>query len=196
MALGPIKPMLAVKAPQPFDSDRHIFEVKSNGIRAIAFIEQGRLRLQSRGLKDITEQFPELSGLPTQLKGDKIVLDGEIVVLDEQGRPSKRIRERISQTKSMKIEAASALWQARYMVFDLLYENGISLMGKPLIERKVRLQALLENSERARAIQFIEGEGIRLFNAVRAEGLEGVMAKSKSSLYLPGRRSQSWQKFK
>lgn len=191
-----IKPMLAFKAPKPFDSEKHIFEVKLEGIRTIAFVENGKLRLQSRGLRDITSQFPELLDLPNQLKGDRIVLDGEIVVLKE-GKPSfKEIQSRIQTTNSNRIKYSSVFYPATYLVFDLLYKNGKSLMAKPLMERKARLNILLERTVRARAISFVEKEGIRLFQQVKAQGLEGVMAKRKEGLYYPGKRTREWQKFK
>lgn len=191
-----IKPMLAVKAPQPFDSKSHIFEIKFNGIRAIAFIENGKLRLQSRNLRNITDQFPELLALPNQLKGDKIVFDGEIVVLDRDRPSLEGIQSRIQKTDPIKINYAARNFPVTYLVFDLLYENGQCLMAKPLIERKARLQALLLNSERIKVVQFVEREGIRFFEAAKSLDLEGIMAKRKNSPYLSGKRSKSWQKIK
>ncbi len=188
-----IKPMLA-KSSAAFDSDEHLFELKWDGTRCIAFIEKKRLRLQNRRLVDITHRYPELHGLREAAAGGT-VFDGEIVVLHE-GRPSfRRLQEREQITDPDKIEMRSALLPATYMVFDLLYLEGKSLMKKPLAQRRELLEGLFPLGDYVVLSQSYE-KGKKLFSMAVRKGFEGVMAKAKESPYLPGTRSGHWLKFK
>ncbi len=188
-----IKPMLARHSRYPFDSPNHIFELKWDGIRALAFIEGNHLRLQGRSLRSVTSQFPELSRLPNQVKADGVVIDGEIVCLDVDGHPSlQRLQKRLQRAG----DGTSKGPRAHYIAFDLLYINGLSLMGEPLVSRKNLLHEVLEPSGFVQACEFIEANGAAFFQATCEHGLEGIIAKDKSSLYFPGRRSSSWLKVK
>src|SRR6266404_916926 len=137
-------PMLARKAEAPFDSPQHLFEIKWDGIRSLAFIEGRRLRLQSRQLTEITLQFPELASLGQLSSGT--VLDGELVVLQE-GKPSLRhIQQRVLLQNRQRIQHLSHRTPVTYMVFDLLYLKGKPLMASPLSLRREALQNLMERS--------------------------------------------------
>ena len=189
-----IRPMLASLTRRPFDSPDHLFELKWDGLRALAFIEGGQLRLQSRNLHDITSEFPEMARLPRLVHDDQAVLDGELVCFDSQGHPSfSRIRQRLRRQARGSADRGP---RATYVVFDLLYLNGASVMGEPLIQRKNLLHQVIEPNDLAQACEFIEDDGEAFFQATSEYGLEGIMAKEKSSLYFPGKRSPSWHKVK
>ncbi len=184
-----IRPMLARLTKRPFDSGGHIFELKWDGMRALAFLEGGRLRLQGRDLADLTQRFPELHALPRAVGADRTVLDGEVVCLDEEGRPSySLLRERL--------QGKDAAPRAHYVAFDALFVGGRRLLERPLVERKRQLAGILEDNDVAQACEYIEGDGKAFFDATCEHGLEGIMAKDKAGQYLPGERSPNWQKIK
>jgi DNA ligase D-like protein (predicted ligase) len=187
-----IKPMLAKPSP-PFDSEGHIFELKWDGTRCIMFIERGGVRLQNRRLRDITHRYPEFEGV--RLRAGSAVLDGELVVLSG-GRPDfKRLQQREHQEDPARIEMLSALLPATYAAFDLLYLGGRPLLKKPLSERRRLLEGLLPiKGNIILSESYSEGRG--LFRLALRKGFEGVMAKEKTSPYLPGERSGYWLKVK
>jgi bifunctional non-homologous end joining protein LigD len=188
-----IRPMLARLARRPFDSSNHVFELKWDGIRAIAFIEGRRLRLLNRNGLDITQLFPEISSLPKQLNVDRVVLDGELVLVGDDGEHnSTLLQERLSRNRSRRIRHKSV----HFVAFDLLYIDGYSVMGEPLFTRKNMLQNHLVPGEIALVNDFIENDGVAFFQKTCELGLEGIIAKDKSSLYIPGKRSQYWLKVK
>ena len=184
-----IRPMLARLTRRPFDSPGHIFELKWDGIRALAFVESDRVRLQGRDLTDLTARFPELQALLRAVGADRTVLDGELVCLDDDGRPSySLLKERLRGNS----ESPRVL----YVAFDALFVGGRKLLERPLVERKRQLAGVLKDSDVAQASEFIEGDGKVFFDATCEHGLEGIMAKDKASPYLPGERSPNWQKIK
>ncbi len=189
-------PMLARKAEAPFDSPQHLFEIKWDGIRSLAFIEGRRLRLQSRQLTEITLQFPELASLGQLPSGT--VLDGELVVLQE-GKPSLRhIQQRALLQNRQRIEHLSQSAPVTYMVFDLLYLKGKPLIELPLSLRRKALQNLMERFHQPGIVlsETIHQHGCHLFAQVVRLGLEGIMAKRLDGPYLPGKRSRLWLKIK
>ena len=188
-----VKPMLARLARQPFDSSDYLFELKWDGIRALAFIESGRLKLSNRNSIDITSIFPELADLPNQLDADGVVLDGELVCLDQLGYPSYSLLEqRLNRFGGRRIRGTTV----HFIAFDLLYSDSRSVMREPLFVRKDLLHKVLEPSEIAQACDFIEYDGKAFFQATCDRGLEGIVAKERTSLYFPGKRSQHWLKVK
>jgi bifunctional non-homologous end joining protein LigD len=189
-----IRPMLAKSSP-PFDSDRHIFELKWDGTRCTAFVDRKNVRLQNRRLLDITYRYPEFQELKKFLKAKSAVFDGELVVLVEGVPKFDKLQQREHIEDVNKIEILSGLIPANYVIFDLLYLNGKSLMQKPLIERRDTLKGLFPLSDN---VIFSESysEGKKLFSAVLKKGFEGIMAKEKESPYLPGERSGYWLKIK
>lgn len=187
-----IKPMLAKPSP-PFDSEDHVFELKWDGTRCIMFIDRGGVKLQNRRLRDITHRYPEFAG--TRLGAGSAVLDGEMVVLSG-GRPDfKRLQQREHQEDPARIEIFSKLLPATYAAFDLLYLRGRSLLKKPLSERRRLLRGLFPIGENIILSEsYSRGRG--LFRLALRKGFEGVMAKEKTSPYLPGQRSGYWLKVK
>ena len=191
-----VEPMLAQKVEAPFDSQDHLFEIKWDGIRCLAFLEAGRVRLQSRRLLDLTFQFPELACLGRLPPGT--VLDGELVILQE-GRPSLReVQQRALLQNRQRIEFLSRMRPVTYMVFDLLYLKGKPLMASPFSLRRAALQDLLERFPLPGILgpEAVRNQGCQLFAQAMRLGLEGIMAKRLDGPYLPGKRSRYWLKIK
>jgi len=188
--------MMAASDQVPFDSEEHLFEIKWDGIRCLAFIEHGRIRLQSRQLTEITRQFPELAELKRLPTGT--VVDGELVVL-EAGRPSlHQIQHRALLQNRARLERLSQLAPATFIVFDLLYLQGRALLGVPLRHRREVLAGLLEQYAPSGVLVSagVTEHGCKLFAQVVRLGLEGVMGKRLDSPYLLGKRSGHWLKIK
>jgi ATP-dependent DNA ligase len=191
-----IRPMLAQTAPAPFDSDDYGFEVKWDGIRCLAFIERRGVRLHSRALLDITAQFPELACLAALPVGT--VLDGELVVLRD-GRPSlSQIARRVQLRHPGRIRFLGQAAPVLYLVFDLLYCQGTSVMATPLTTRRAQLESLVTPAglPQVMAPDRLSRYGCALFEQVVALGLEGLMAKRNDSPYRMGKRSRAWLKIK
>ncbi len=191
-----VEPMLARLGREPFDSPEHLFEVKWDGTRSLCLVERGALRLKNRRGADQTPRYPDLAflaGLPTGT-----ALDGEIVVLSE-GRPSFRgMLEREQARDPRKAAALARQRPALYVVFDLLYEDGEPLLARPLVERAARLRAVVERAGDARLAlsEGVVGSGLAFFEGIRAQAIEGMVAKRLASPYLPGRRTDAWTKIK
>jgi len=189
-----IRPMLAVNA-KPFDSSGHLFEVKWDGYRGLAYLD-GRTAIRSRNLIDITGKFPELAGMHKKIKRMPAILDGEIVVF-ENGRPSfaaLQSRGNINGIKrtSMVTKELSAV----FIVFDVVYSGGRPVMEMPMEERKKLLEDMVEQGGEIVVSQYILHKGREFYEACIKKGLEGVVAKKLDSRYLPGCRSRYWLKFR
>lgn len=196
-----VRPMLACLAPGPFDSGRHLFEPKWDGLRAVAFVRADEAWLQSRRLRRWTAEFPEVVAALRELgRRACAVLDGELVVVGERGRPDFEAVAARSRMGAAAARRAADRHPASYVAFDLLYLDGEDLRGQPLEERRRRLQAWAgEWAAGAGALAVCPGQrgaGTALFDAACRLGMEGVVAKELSSPYLEGRRSRHWLKIK
>ncbi|MCW3068077.1 MAG: ligD [Solirubrobacterales bacterium] len=192
-----IKPMLARSGDVPADEQEWAFEIKWDGVRAIGYSQPGELRLESRNLKDITDSYPELARLNRALSSHGAVLDGEIVAFDDAGRPSfGALQPRMHVGSRAQAKRLAASTPVTYMIFDLLWLDGHSLMGLTYLERRERLMALQLNGERWQTPEHVVGQGSQLLEASRAQGLEGIVAKRLRSIYQPGVRSRDWIKVK
>lgn len=190
-----IHPMLAESTDKPFDNPDWLFEIKWDGYRAIAFIENGKLRLVSRTQNDLTAQFPELQALPESIGAHTAILDGEIVALDEAGRPSFSLMQRRTGIRARgRRTAGQADVSVLYYAFDLLYCDSYDLRRAALQLRKQALSQIISPSPVLRYSDHFP-QGIGLFEVARAKGLEGILAKRRSSLY-EERRSRDWLKIK
>jgi len=189
----PIKPMQLQPVAEPFDSPNHIFEWKVDGIRCIMFYDDGKVRLQSRTGKDCTRQFTELWAPP--VVSNKAVLDGEVTVLTE-GKPDfEAVMERyLASNKKLTLLVNTK--PAFYVVWDILWLDGRQLTGLPLLERKIQLAKTVEDSDNIQKILWVDNEGLALWDAIRGQGLEGIVAKRKNSRYVFGQRSAAWVKVK
>ncbi len=177
------------------------FEVKWDGVRAIAYAQPGRLRLESRNLNDVTDAYPEVRGMLEDLGMREVVLDGEIVAFDYSDpahpKPSfERLQQRMHVRSASSVRRLAASVPVVYAVFDLLYLDGHSLMELPYTERRARLEQLGLGGRAWRVPAARVGEGTPLLEATREQGLEGVVAKRLDSRYEPGRRSGAWLKVK
>jgi bifunctional non-homologous end joining protein LigD len=191
-----VSPMLATIATLPPSGEAWLYEVKWDGVRALCFVEENQLRIFSRTQKRCEQQYPELSVLPRQLKASQAILDGEIAVLDDQGRSSfSLIQPRISLADANAIAHLSRSTPVHLFLFDLLYLDGYDLRGAPLEERKRLLAAIVTPSERIHVSDFFTVDGSAMLEAARANGLEGIVAKLRASKY-EGRRSRDWLKIK
>jgi bifunctional non-homologous end joining protein LigD len=190
-----IEPMLATLADEPPQGDQWIYELKWDGIRALCFIENGKLRVDSRNGKRVEDKYPELTGLPSIVDASSAILDGEIVVLDEQGRARfELIQPRIS-TAASKITSLLKTNPAQMVVFDLLYLDGYDLRGVPLETRKALLERTVKWTETIRLSQHFDADPASMIEAVRNMGMEGVIAKDRHSPY-ETKRSRRWVKVK
>jgi bifunctional non-homologous end joining protein LigD len=192
-----ILPMLAGAGSLPARDDGWSFEVKWDGVRAIAYAQPGRLRLESRNLRDITPGYPEVRGLLGDLGMREVVLDGELVAFDEAGKPSfERLQRRMHVTAPSAVRRLSASTPVVYAIFDLLFLDGHSLMDRPYSERRKALEALGLSGPAWRVPAAHPGSGRQLLAATAAQGLEGIVAKRADARYEPGRRTGAWVKVK
>src|SRR5437588_6976213 len=193
-----VVPMMARSSTRlPPDQRAWSYEVKWDGVRAIAYIQPGRLRLESRNLNDVTEAYPEVRGLLEDIGMREAVLDGEIVAFDDAGKPSfERLQQRMQVRSASALRRLAASVPVVYAIFDVLYLDGHSLIELPYSERRTRLEELSLGGRAWRVPAAQPGEGTRLLEATREQGLEGVIAKRLDSRYEPGRRSGVWLKVK
>jgi bifunctional non-homologous end joining protein LigD len=194
-----VRPMLAVLARElPADADHYGFEYKWDGVRGLCYWDGRRLTLESRNLLDITHRYPELQLLGKALgRRHSAILDGEILALDEMGRPSfARLQRR------MHVEDPGAIARLRervpvwYVLFDLLYLDGRSVMEEPLVERRGLLEELTVEGPSWQISPMEKGDGQAVLEAAKQQALEGVVAKRLDSTYRPGERSPAWRKLK
>ncbi|WP_210478888.1 ATP-dependent DNA ligase [Naasia sp. SYSU D00948] len=180
--------------------DQWAFEMKWDGIRALVDVRDGRAVLMSRNAKDLTATYPELQGVIDAVDARQAVLDGEIVALGRGGRPDfGLLQQRMNLQRTADIEAARRTVPVHLMVFDLLELDGESLLDLTYDERRRRLAETVRSTGLVQVPPEFSGEGRTVHEAMEASGslgLEGVVAKRRSSVYLPGRRSPSWVKIK
>jgi bifunctional non-homologous end joining protein LigD len=190
-----IHPMLATSVEKPFDDPGWLFEIKWDGYRAVAFIADGKVRLVSRNQNDLTAQFPELSDLARFVKAETAVLDGEIVALDDKGHSSfSLMQQRTGIRSGGRRVGPRADVPVIYYVFDLLYLDGYDLRRVGLEQRKEVLARIVTANELIRVSDHFP-QGVSLFEAARKQGLEGILAKKRASLY-EERRTHEWLKIK
>ena len=197
---GSLVPMLATPSPgglPPDDGDGWAHELKWDGVRAVAYLRDGSLRLESRNLNDITPRYPELHGLASALPGHDAVLDGEVVAFDEHGRPSFSVLQtRMHVVGERKVASLVGTAPLAYLIFDVLHLDGRSLRGLPWTERRAVLESLGLQGDGWQTPAAHVGNGPAVLEASKAGGLEGVVAKRITSVYSPGRRSKDWLKIK
>lgn len=191
-----VRPMLAT-AGRPFDSKEHYFEIKWDGIRAIAYKDGGDFRLETRSLRPALPRFPELAGVAGSVRAKRVVLDGEIVAVGDDGRPDfERVRARSAQASPAAIRRAAREHPALYVAFDCLFHDGEELFAAPLAERVERLWNVCDPGGFLALSRGVVGPGVAFFEQAASQGLEGVVAKRLSSAYLPGERSADWIKIR
>ncbi|TMG17167.1 MAG: DNA ligase D [Chloroflexi bacterium] len=181
-----LEPMKAQLVDAAFDDDRWLFEVKWDGIRLVSFIDNGKVSLQTRAGRIVDDEYPQLQAVSRLVKAKQAVLDGEIVALDEEGRPSfQLLQNRGKEPHPM-----------QYVVFDIVYLDGQRLFRVPLEDRKRLLRDIVRDSDLLKYSEHVLGEGKAFFKAAQQKQLEGIVAKLRDSPYQPGMRSSAWLKIK
>jgi len=193
-----VAPMLARATKElPPDDEDWAYEIKWDGVRAIAYSEPGRIRFESRNHNDISHSYPELKAFNRALSSHRAILDGEIVAFDADGRPSfGRLQGRMHIASEAAARRRVKDTPVVYIVFDLLWLDGHALMDLPYEQRRARLKELELQGPHWQTPDHVLGNGAAVLEASRASGLEGVIAKRLDSPYLPGRRSPCWLKAK
>jgi bifunctional non-homologous end joining protein LigD len=181
-----ISPMLAYLADKPFSRPGWLFEIKWDGYRILAHIQNKNVSLYSRTHQNYSQVFAPITEALSKQKGEAI-FDGEVVAVDEEGIPHFQLLQQFQKT---------AHGELIYYVFDILWLNGQDLRELPLIKRKKILAKTLHENANVQISEYVETEGKAFFKVVAKRGLEGIMAKDATSPYLSGKRSRSWLKFK
>jgi bifunctional non-homologous end joining protein LigD len=181
-----VTPMAAQVVKRLPEGNDWLYELKFDGYRALILKDQDRVEIRSRRKKDLTRMYPRVAAAALRLNARQAVVDGEIVALDANGRPS---------FQALQHRGSHPAHQITYYAFDLLHLEGDDLTGAALVERQARLPAVLNGSGLLLS-QALPGSPQTIVEAVRGLGLEGVIAKRKTSPYVPGERSEDWQKLK
>jgi bifunctional non-homologous end joining protein LigD len=186
--------MLAEPRDKPFSKPGWIFELKLDGYRMLASREGGDGRLTTRNGNDLTAAFPELARSLSALPFEGLVMDGEVVVNDEAGRPSfHRLSERARLTRETDVRRAVVEQPASLFLFDLVAAEGFDARGLPLVERKRLLRSIVPEVGALRFLEHFETDGESVFAQVTRLGLEGIVAKKADAPYRAG-RSPAWLK--
>lgn len=183
-----IAPMLATVVPEPFHRPGWVYEEKYDGIRAMAYRSDRRVRLVSRNFKDITSEFDLVARAVQSLPGGDLVLDGEIVAFDSHG---------VSRFQLLQRRALGEPIQPVFAVFDCLVRGRTHLLQRQLHERRGALEeAVPEHSDLLMRARRLPVDGLRAYRIAQRRGWEGIIGKDDASSYEPGRRSRSWLKVK
>jgi DNA ligase 1 len=185
-----IEPMLLQTADHPFDSNDHYFELKSNGVRMLLERQNGKNKLFTRNGTELTGRIPELDIIEL----DDCYLDGELVCYNEGKEDYEAVINRVNSIHENKIIQGSKQFPLTYVVFDILRIQNRNLMKEPLSVRKQILSDTLVDQPSIKKSFFIETQGKMLFDQIQALELEGMVAKTKDSIYIPARRSLNWLK--
>jgi bifunctional non-homologous end joining protein LigD len=190
-------PMLTKLATLPAEGEGWAAEIKWDGVRAIGYCRGGALKLETRNLNDVTAQYPEVGEIVAQLGGRDAVLDGELVAFDPDGQPSfERLQQRMHLLDAGLVEQRMAAYPVTYVVFDLLYFDGHSLLAEPYSRRRQLLEALELEGPSWQVPGYSTGDLAELLVASAARKLEGLVLKKLRSAYAPGKRNGDWLKVK
>jgi bifunctional non-homologous end joining protein LigD len=193
-----VTPMLALAGVLPTSDEGWAYEFKWDGVRAIVYVEGGRVHALTRNEKDLTVTFPELRQIGEFLGSRSAVLDGELVALDDEGRPNfGQLAHRLHLTSKSVIARLAKETPVSFFAFDLLYLEGRVLMGQPYDQRRKALESLqLVGDTFAVPPSVRDARGADVLAVAKERGLEGVVVKRRDSTYQPGRRNGDWVKVK
>ena len=189
--LPDLRPMMARPLPAPFDSDEHLFEPWWGGARALVYVGPadlagaGDVRVRDATGQEIAAAFPELAGLAVRIAARSAILDGELVVVDGSGRADP-----VALAGRLAGEPGRP---AAFLAFDVLHLDGRSMLSQPLIRRREALRRILRPGDEVVAVPAIATEGVALYAAAVAQGIAGIVARQRSSPYLPGVKSRLWR---
>jgi len=182
-----VTPMAAQAVKALPEGPEWLYEPKLDGYRALLLKDEARIRILSRNEKDLTAMYPGIAAAGLRLNAGQMVIDGEIVALAEDGRPSfQALQHRASHAKHLIV----------FYAFDVLYLNGRDLMREPLVKRRAKLPEIIGQNPSVRFSRDLPGSAAAIVQALRAAGIEGVVAKRRNSPYQPGERSSDWLKLK
>ena len=193
-----VRPMLAVTGPRPRDQENWALEMKWDGVRALAYIERGQVRLMSRTERDITVAYPELAGLGPATPHKQLLLDGEIVVFGDEGWPEfEALQPRMHVTSAAQAAMLAGQTPVTYLIFDLLQLDGRPLVDVCYADRRALLDELALTGPYWQTPPSFPGEDFQAVQGVsREHHMEGVVAKRQDSVYAPGIRTDHWRKIK
>jgi bifunctional non-homologous end joining protein LigD len=192
-----LEPMLARSGKLPSNEEAYGFEVKWDGIRTILFSDHGHITLQGRNFSDFTPRYPEVREFSRAQGARRLILDGEVVAFDEQGRPSfERLQSRMHLASDSAVRRRMRDIPVTYVIFDLLYLDGRLTLPLAYEDRRTLLEELELDGPSWRTPAYHRGEGSALLEATRQHGIEGVIAKRLDCPYEPGRRASHWIKVK
>ncbi len=181
-----LRPMMPIALDAPFDDPDWFFEPWWPGTSALAWISDFHARLQIEHLADAELAFPELAAMGADFAHDQLIVEGTLLVLDDEGRPdAELLRRRLA-------EPGTQVGTPAFVASDLLYDLGNSLLTLPFEERRTRLSAVLSDTERTVVSRGLRGEGSTLAEAVASMGLAEISARLLSARYRPGVRDDSW----
>lgn len=191
-----VKPMLIGESGEAFDSAEHIYELKIDGIRCVAYLGDGKTELRNKRLLNVNGLYPELGQIHGQVNA-RCILDGEVFVM-RSGKPYfAEMQRRSLMSDSFKISLASKQLPVSFTAFDILYRNGEVLTGRPLMERKrILAETVFRESDRFTISRYIEQYGVSFYNLTAKQGLEGIVAKHRDSKYYMDKRTRDWTKCK
>jgi bifunctional non-homologous end joining protein LigD/DNA ligase-1 len=190
-----ISPMLIAENQPPFDSEEYVYELKLDGIRCLAYLDETGYELRNKRNKRLNATFPELAGIHEQVK-TRCILDGELVVLNN-GKPDfYELQRRSFMTNPVKIEMTVKKQPVIFTAFDIVYQGNVQITDLPLTERKKRLYDTVSETPKLALSRHIETKGVAFFELAKQQGLEGIVAKRKDSRYYFGKRTRDWIKMK
>src|SRR5690349_8542590 len=190
-----VTPMLATAGQLPERDEGWAYEIKFDGVRVLAFVEDGAARLVTRNGNDVTSSYPEIADIGAALGDHRAILDGEVVVFDGRGRTDFSLLQSRMHVRAPS-DALRRSAPVKLLVFDLLHLDGESLMPRPYDDRRAALLKLELKGRAWDTPKAVQGDGSTILEASREQGLEGIMAKQRSAPYLPGRRVTTWLKVK
>lgn len=190
-----IKPMLIAENVAPFDSPDWLYELKGDGVRAVAYLDKDGLELRNKRNFTLTHLFPELTQVHMQAK-DRCILDCELVVLRGGKTSFEDIQSRVITTDTFKAKIKAGQYPASLIAFDILYGGGEQFTSLPLLERKEILRKTVTDSQRLAVAPYIMERGIDFFELVKGKGMEGIVGKKIDSKYYFGKETKDWKKIK
>ena len=190
-----LSPMLIASQQEPFDKPDWIYELKLDGCRCIAYLDENGTVLRNKRNMELLPRFPELNRIHRQVK-QRCVLDGELVVMVNGVPDFYELQKRTLLTSRVKIELGAGRLPASFVTYDCLQCGDRELLSVPLLSRKEILTGNVAEEERLAVSRYIPEKGMQLFQMTVEKELEGVVAKKASSLYYPGKRTKDWIKFK
>lgn len=190
-----IKPMLIAEEQKPFNDINYIYELKLDGIRCIAYLDESGTELHNKRNLKITNRYPELNNIHKQIN-KRCILDGELIVFAE-GRPDfSEIQRRSLMTNKVRIELSAKKYPVTFVAYDILYYDNKQITDLPLMDRKKLLEENINENDRISISRYIEENGIVLYELTVQQDLEGIVAKKKDSRYYFGKNTRDWIKIK